>query len=115
MKFPELYVTVIKKLYPEIDDIFVRNYSVWNAIYDTSTYEPMENFLITVSILIARGKYPNANKEMYTDKLNSAFLHCFPEIDYIKFKVERLEFHKELTRREMFTTLFEIEKFEPLQ
>lgn len=112
MKIPELLQNVAKKLCPEIDEIIVNRFEKFALTYNPM-FEPQAGFIVYVNILIKKGKNPTNTIEEYSEKLNTTFQYTYTEIDYVKFKVERFEFHKEMTRDEVFQMLFHIEN--PIQ
>lgn len=105
MKIPELFLGVIKKLHPEIETINPIKFFILKQ-YDND-FRETEGFIVHVGIVIGRGHSPSGLSRDYEEKLNTSFLYTYPDISFIKFMVDRVDFTRELTRGEIFSSLFE--------
>ena len=114
MKIPELLLNVTKRLCPEIDEIIFNRFEKVVLTYNPM-FEAQAGFVVYVNILIDKGKNPTCTIEEYADKINTTFKYTYTEIDYVTFIVERFEFHKEMTRDEVFQMLFHIDNIPQLK
>ena len=109
MKIPDLLLDVFKKQHSEIESILPLKVEKIIVAYDPTSFEPKEGYVVHVKLLVEKGKNPKITLKDYSESIDTSFRYTYTDIDFVKFIVDGFEFHKEMTREEIFRTLFFVE------
>ena len=105
-QIPEMFRVVLTKMYPEIKEITIDGVDdiFSDALYPPDPYVTIEHRIL-VHLLLHIEK-PKGNHDYYSDKINQAFRYSFPNMNFVKFSVEKFNIIQPKTNKEIFTELF---------
>ena len=102
---PQQFYQVVLKMCPEI-----LNFSIVDVqsslIYNPATFEPIERFLISLSVNIKPNLQPQGVKDYYTEEIDKLFNFTYPDYEFVKFKVVEMTLVRPPSNRELFGRLF---------
>ena len=105
LEIPQDYIHVVKKLYPEIEDIFFVDHRV-RTLINPMSFGNDTSFIVGVKLLIKRGQTPRGIKQEYAELLDKAFKYTYSDNLDVRFYIEEMELRPELSSTEKFYTLF---------
>ena len=102
---PQQFYQVVLKMCPEI-----LNFSIVDVqsslIYNPATFEPIERFLISLSVNIKPNLQPQGVKDYYSEEIDKLFNFTYPDYEFVKFKVVEMTLVRPPSNRELFGRLF---------
>ena len=103
-KIPLEFDKVVKKLYPEIEEINIVNVTFFQN-WDTSPYPGDERYMINLHLVLNNNGYPQL-KEIYAEMINQLFVFTYGDSDFVKFYVDDFSILKPQTKQQKFMDMF---------
>ena len=114
-KIPPTFMKVVNKFFPEIYsvDITEINHQKFNgtggfssSFYVSSPGDAGDIYIVKVRIVLAQGQKSLFTCEGYGQELTNKFKYVYPDMNYVTFFVEEIQFVPKPTKKEMVYELF---------
>ena len=113
-KIPPTFMKVVNKFFPEISSVDITEIS-HQKFHGTGGYSSSTSFyttdagdiyIVKVRIVLAQWQKGLFTSEGYAQELTNKFKYVYPEMNYVTFFVEEIQFVPKPTKKEMVYELF---------
>jgi hypothetical protein len=113
-KIPPTFMKVVNKFFPEISSVDITEIS-HQKFHGTGGYSSSTSFyttdagdiyIVKVRIVLAQGQKGLFTSHGYGEELTAKFKYVYPDMNYVTFFVEEIQFVPKPTKKEMVYELF---------